>query len=178
MLLSPCPPRVASRGVTSKSDEVAAPAGRTRKSGTRAVPGLRPGPLRVPARSWLKACVLRYRPSAYLSARDKPKSAARHRMNAARKACAVFERMWRAGRCRHVRQRTCHHRRFAPFGAPGPLPEAAREKRKARTHIAPRRGSCMSCRAVQHSPALPLGRARARILDGLPLRCLSTRRAR
>ena len=43
------------RGVTSKLDEVAAPAGRTRKFGTRAMPGLRPGPIRIPARSWLKA---------------------------------------------------------------------------------------------------------------------------
>jgi hypothetical protein len=31
----------------------AAPAGLVRKPGTRAAPGLRPGPLRVPARSWL-----------------------------------------------------------------------------------------------------------------------------
>src|SRR3990170_468935 len=42
--------------------------GSFRERVTRAAPGLRPGSLRIPARSWLTTWVLRYRPPAYLSA--------------------------------------------------------------------------------------------------------------
>jgi hypothetical protein len=45
-----------------RRDEVRRPRAWLRKSSTRAVPGLRPGPLRDPARSWLTACPLSHSP--------------------------------------------------------------------------------------------------------------------
>jgi hypothetical protein len=41
---------------------------------TRAAPGLRPGPIRGPARSWLKSLISRYRPSAWLSGHQRLKA--------------------------------------------------------------------------------------------------------
>jgi hypothetical protein len=67
ILPSPRPLKGASRGV-AEVGRGAAPAGLVRRPSTRAAPGLRPGPLRGPARSWLTTWILRYRPSAYLSA--------------------------------------------------------------------------------------------------------------
>ena len=56
-LIPPRPLKGASRGV-AEVGQGAAPAGRSRKVCTRAASGLRPGPLRGPARSWLTTCSL------------------------------------------------------------------------------------------------------------------------
>ena len=66
-----CSHLVRLRGVFMRRREAgrgAAPAGSVRKLSTRAALELPPGPLGVPARSWLTTWVLRYRPPAYLSA--------------------------------------------------------------------------------------------------------------
>ena len=87
------------RGALMRRHDVgrgAAPAGPARKPGTRAAPGLRPGPLQVPVRSWLKARPALSRGQAGLKRGLAPnKSAAEMSILA---LSAPIERMWRAGR--------------------------------------------------------------------------------
>ena len=103
----PCPLRVASRDVTSKLDEAAAPAGRIRirhSGDAGAPPGTTTSPCQELAEGFWFALSLRT-----LSADRKLQSAARHCMNAA---------SGRAGRRPHVGNGRAAILRTVPFGAP------------------------------------------------------------
>src|SRR4051812_22168031 len=103
----------------------AAPAGLARQPDTRAVPGLPPGPLWAPARSWLttRGSIPNAPPreargtSGESGARRSNKRrqmstrfGARVSALLQRAIAALSERMWRAGRRPRIRQRMRHHK--------------------------------------------------------------------